>query len=386
MASTANRDVDTIVHDLKATKSGGDYSHVASEVQHLQKTDKNWQKDLASVHAKVNMKDLGFGDNFQITGVDNKGNFTSQSADGQTTQTRNAKTMNVESQHATPQDQKWGNKTFQVDPKDGSASYQVKPHDNLWGIAGDALQHQMGDKGKPTNEQINDMVNKIAKENKISNPNKIKPGEQIKIPAAKDTKPQAKPAEAQPSLSVDPQHAPEALQPKADSTNPLEPTGLAPEVPGTDDPSVYSKKVTDSKTNPDGSKTEKSQGVLNDSDFKKLGEYFGLGTHFTAEQTTSNDGKLIHNKVNYSGSGADLNIENGNGTHQTLNNVQSVENIFNPKTGQYDSQITTTDGATYAAHAGADGKLSGLQKTKDAPATDPANSVDFSAPIYDPAG
>ncbi len=83
--------------------------------------------------------------------------------------------------------EQWGNRAFQVKP-DGHAEYQVKGGngDCLWRIARDVLMHKhSADQGyRPTNKEILEEVHKLANypENKISNPDRIYPGQVIKIP------------------------------------------------------------------------------------------------------------------------------------------------------------------------------------------------------------
>ena len=60
-----------------------------------------------------------------------------------------------------------------------SQMYQIQAGDNLWNIAGRA---QSGAETSPTPADTAKLSGQIAMANKLSNPNLIKPGEQIQIP------------------------------------------------------------------------------------------------------------------------------------------------------------------------------------------------------------
>lgn len=65
---------------------------------------------------------------------------------------------------------------------DGSADTVVKPGDNLWRIAREALKHNKPEDYKPSDREVQDAVRRIAQENHLRNPNLIHPNDKIHIP------------------------------------------------------------------------------------------------------------------------------------------------------------------------------------------------------------
>jgi|GEM_PF-1126785 len=72
---------------------------------------------------------------------------------------------------------------------DGSADTTVKPGDNLWRIAKEALRQNKPEDYKPSDRDVQEAVRKIAEGNHIRNPNLIHPGDRIHIPKELITKP-----------------------------------------------------------------------------------------------------------------------------------------------------------------------------------------------------
>jgi hypothetical protein len=74
--------------------------------------------------------------------------------------------------------QKVNNRTFTFDSQ-GGVSYDVAKGDSLWKVSRDLLEMQLG--RKPTNREIANSIREIARENGISNPNRINIGQQFRL-------------------------------------------------------------------------------------------------------------------------------------------------------------------------------------------------------------
>lgn len=342
----ANRELDTVVSDFNNVKPGGDFSRVAEELRDLQRHDQaHWKQNLAELNNRVDMRKLGFSEDFQIAGVTDQGKFLTTSADGSKAQVRDRTHMEIEQEKANgPAQEKWGSRNFTANP-DGSGEYHTKKGDTLWSVAKDTLTQQLGH--APTNTEVANQVAAIAKANNMKDANRMGSEATIKIPSP--TPHGELPARQAPNGDA---NAP-TIQPKDGTSNPLAVPGLGSDRPDAQDPSVKHRELQ-SRERSEGMTTEKYTGALDDG----TTGLFGMDrTTFQAERTVGRDGKLVHSKVNYDGSGASLSIDDGKGGKQQFDHVKSVETSFNSVSGQYETMITGSDGKQYRATTGADGKV-----------------------------
>ena len=102
---------------------------------------------------------------------------------------------------ANPQD-----RPAQPNEKGPENIYEVKKGDTLWKICKDNLREANGGK-EPTNAEVMKKIAEVAKENGIANPDRIYPGQKIKLPSKPDV--QAQNPDAKPEASTEQPTKPE---------------------------------------------------------------------------------------------------------------------------------------------------------------------------------
>ncbi|HEY9713287.1 MAG TPA: hypothetical protein V6C72_07445, partial [Chroococcales cyanobacterium] len=308
-------DTQHVIDDLKhltPNSSQSDYSHVVAEIGALQRKDgpSLWARDSQQINNSVNMKQLGFNENFNIVGVDNKGQLITRSEDGHSLQTRDPIHLQVSS---TNNDgavcKKWGNREFSVNP-DGSADYTVKKGDNYYGVVKDALSASLGH--APTATEIMNSLNQMKEGYGLKDMNKIHPGDTIHIPMPK------------PDGDGTFQQVAPTLKP-TDSNN----TGALAE------PHIGQTDSTSQATDQAGNVTKSTSGELNDN----LMPHFlgGHGTKFNTSETTDSHGHLVGRTTTYGNDGTSLYIDDGQGGTREIDNVTKVQTTYNRFNGTYES-------------------------------------------------
>ncbi len=347
--------VDNIVQNFKKLDQSSDFSGVASQLIDLQKHARgSWQQNIDEINKAVDMKALGFPDDFKILGVNEKGRLMTTSEDGRKLQERDLTHMEVKSERSNSMTvEKRGNRDFYANT-DGSGSYVTKPGDTLWSIARETLKAQSGQ--VPSGAEIANAVKTIARENNIQDANKLGVGQEIKVSSSaprpeypKALEPQLKPGDG-------------ALQPRRfeQSSNPLTVPGLGAEVAvqqrgfrerggvrdreeGVRDREVVSRDRSEGRT------TTRYQGALSDGFFKD--------TKFEAERTVGQNGQIVKENIKYSNTGASLKLDDGRGGKVQIDNAKEVDTRFNSESGKYESTVTDLDGSQYRFTTGRSGRV-----------------------------
>lgn len=346
-------EVDQVSTNFNKLRAGDDFSGVAEQLRDLQQSDNaNWRNNVAEINKNVDMKALGFEEDFSILGVNQQGKVITQSEDGQMIQARDRTHLEVQTEKPnTVSTEQWGNREFDASG-DGSATYKIKRGDNLWSIAKDTLSEQLG--RAPKNAEIATHVRDIARENEIENPDKIYAGQELKIPMSRpygELPPREKP-------SLNPND--ESVQAQSEARNALVAPGLGSDRPGESDNSVSERNLV-SREHSEGITTTRYEGSLNDG-------LLGFNeTKFQSERTTSQNGALLSSRVDYDGAGANLTFADENGGSMSINQVKSIASVFNSEVGVYETTITRANGATYRSVTGADGKIISLRQLSEAP-------------------
>ncbi len=348
-----SREVEQVSSNFNELRAGDDFSGVAEQLRDLQRSDNtNWKSNAAEINRNVDMKALGFEEDFSILGVNQQGKVLTQSEDGQMVQLRDRTHLEVQEEKPnTVSTEQWGKREFDASP-DGSATYTIKRGDTLWSIANDTLSEQLG--RAPKNAEIATHVKDIARENEIENPDMIYAGKELKIPISRPIG--ELPQRETPSLNPND----ESVQPETEARNALSAPGLGPDRPGVSDDSVGERNLV-SRERSEGITTSKYEGSLND------GMLGFNNTTFQSERTTAQNGALLSSKVEYDGSGANLTFADENGGSMSINQVKSIASVFNSEVGVYETTITQANGATYRSVTGADGKIISLRQLSEAP-------------------
>lgn len=159
---------------------------------------------------------------------------------------------------------------------------------------------------------------------------------------------------------------PQAYKPANEAYNPAGPPGIGEFSPGetfsserTDTKGQYDidwRKKTGEETSPDGSKTYRYEGELDDGIF--------TDTNFEGSETISKDGKLLKRHAKYHG-GADLKFNTPEGV-KAIDNVSEVDTAFDSRTGKYVTTIKTEEGKQYRAETSPDGAVTSFKEVTDA--------------------
>ncbi len=389
MARNSIDKVDNIVSELNGMSSNQDFDHVAQHIGQLQQSDRaHFQDNLAQINQSVDMKNLGFKEDFQIVGVQ-PGKIVALSEDKKQFEFRDVHNMNKEFQVAdnASEQQTIGAKgrEAKVYP-DGSADYTVAKNDNLWSISRDVLAERSN--RPPTQNEIGNFVHDVAVANHIeNNPGSIKPGDVIHIPAlvaenpTPPLHPDANPARLAPTTM---EAGSNSLTPKDEVNNPAAPPGWSvkegvirynsstfvynPAAPpglseGKKDEvwdstrgDTASRRNLGSETDPrTGNVTHKYDGLLDNGYFGNYDVALGRTT-FTANETSDQSGNLTHRRIDYDGRGPSLKFQGTNGPI-SIDHVKSVETQFKSSTGRYYTEIVDGQGTRYSATTSGDGEV-----------------------------
>ncbi|CAN5262918.1 hypothetical protein BH10CYA1_BH10CYA1_36000 [soil metagenome] len=358
-----NREVDNIVHNLQGMRSDSDFSQVGRQIRDMQQNDpSHLQRNLQRINESVDMRTLGFPTDFRIAGVNEQNRLVTISEDGRNVEQRNMRDMHVDrTEPNRGQTERMGNREVTTNPVDGSRNYTSRPGDNMWSIARDSLQSQNGE--RPTNAQINEQVRSIARENHITDPNRLMVGTELRLPNNEAQRPEqqrpgqqprqesqvtGRPGPYSPNLNAESAE----LLPRGGASNIVAAPGLAGDT--AQDPSVRNRTQGLTSTNENGDRVANYSGQLNN------GTIGYTGTTFTSQETRDRSGRLVQSTVTYENDvwshGAELNLRTPTG-NQTIPHVTQVETNFNARTGRYDSRINTYGGQSYVATTDRDGRV-----------------------------
>ncbi len=176
--------VENVARRLENTRQGQDFSGVTEELQRIQRENpRAFAQNLRALNERVDMRALGFPDNvdFEITGLGAAGRVITRNPDGRAV-TRDGRTFEPVAAQ-TPRE-------FQPQP-DGSGRYTVRQGDTLWDISRERLTAQIG--RAPTPQEIQNDYRQIARLNGIQDPNRIRPGQEIRVPRPGERTPEANP-------------------------------------------------------------------------------------------------------------------------------------------------------------------------------------------------
>ncbi len=371
----SNREVDNIVHNLQGMRSDSDFSQVGRQIRDMQQNDpSHLQRNLQRINDSVDMRTLGFPSDFRIAGVNEQNRLVTISEDGRNVEQRNMRDMHVDrTEPNRGQTERMGSREVTTNPVDGSRNYTSRPGDNLWSVARDSLQHQTGE--RPTNSQINEQVRNIARENNITDPNRLMVGTELRLPTNEAQRPeQQRPGQQRPESPVPgrPDRPAGPYSPNLAADNPeIQPRGGASSVLATpglagdraQDPAVNFRTQGLSQTSENGDRITNYTGKLNN------GTIGYTGTEFTAQETQDRSGRLVRSVVNYQNDmwshGAEVTFRTPTG-NQSIPHVTQVETNFNARTGRYDTTIRTHGGQSYAATTDRDGRVVSFREAQAA--------------------
>ncbi len=295
---------------------------------------------------------------------------------------------------------------------DGSASYTAVKGDNLWRIATDLLtkaDHQ------PSQNEVGNMVNSIAKANQMPNPDFLAIGQKISVPPPEkappaippntEMTPPATPPAEQPPPSGQPSKPPESgnpaetgkpitqasyeplnlqsltaesaqvFQPVDGKFNPLAPKGLAEGTPFqqlTESTDGIRRRDVAEGTDSAGHKTRTYDGAFDD------GSYLGMGmfrTTFSGNETMDDQGRLLSRHLEYHQSISHdpaMDFEDGgNGFH--VKRVKSIDTEWQPTTGHYRNTITDQQGRSQTVYTDEKGTVLSADEQAKARAAEAAN-------------
>ena len=402
MAASTHGDLPQVAKDLQNAHDKQSMSHVFQEFSDLSKNPGEYKKALQAMNGHVQLpKELGL-DGFHIAGFDAKNNtmfldgpknqHVALKADGTEYKGSDAPHQPKDGKHhvvrfdtshpvasnlpdhagaapapgpaestaATggPQKVGFGSHGREMEVNGDKATYKTQHNDNLWNIAKDLLNK---DGHAPTNNEIGNMVNKIAKDNHIANPNHLSENKTLTVPAPEKntTTPPERQGEQTPASQAHPMELDQAgnkLKKSDDGKfNPLAPQGLG------------------EGEHPFGQLDQKTDGVRNrtatdstDADGQKVRTYGGAladgwvnDTKFSGQDKFDANGRLISRHLEYTTNGHGetpaMDFQNGGqGLH--IKHIKSVDTSWDQKTGTYTTKITDSKGRSHNIISDADGK------------------------------
>ncbi len=346
--------VDNIVQNFNKLDQTSDFSGVAKQLMELQKESRNtWKQNIDEINRRVDMRALGFPEDFTLIGVNGKGKVLTASEDGKRLQERDFSHMSVQAERPNQTEvERRGYRDF-FKNSDNSGSYVTKQGDTLWSIAKETLKAENGT--TPSNSEIASAVKAIAKANNIQDPNKIGVGQEIRVPssAPKPEYPQPMAPELKPSD--------QAVRPKFndETVNPITPPGLGPEAVkiawGVRSSNVVSTDRSEGRT------TTTYEGSLNDGLLRMF------DTKFQSERTVGQNGQLIQESVKYANKGTDMTFDDGKNGKVRVGNVTEIETKFNSESGKYESMVTDMDGTKYRLTTGQSGRVENFETIRKNP-------------------
>ncbi len=292
---------------------------------------------LDYINKQVNMKDLGFSEDFEILGVESNGSVRTRGTSGQI-QLRDGMSLEVKSaREADVYTREINGRKF-TENGDGTNNYTVKSGDTLSAISAAVMRDRLG--RKPTAAEISEAYNQIALANEISDPNKISIGQELKIPQGYD---QSSKDPYKPIDSKTGEVTRDTAMPRGedDVFNAM----AAPGLPGTSD--SWTTPQVESVPRPDGSVQKKVTGQLD-----------GFGTNnpeYTGYQSQDANGRITDSHIEYS-YGANIEFDNGTDNKEYILGVKSVDTVVN-NSGEYVSTIRTEEGQVWRSVTKSDGKV-----------------------------
>ncbi len=401
MPTTDTPNAKTVAEDFASINKAKDVRHAFSDIDKMlsQKPDENSRKAALQELSSVDLQKLGLPD-YHITGYDKKhgltvadksnhertidahGNETYKGADGKTVHERfHAPKATTPQADAIPLQFGANGRHMDLQPDGKSGKYQVKDNDSLWSISSDLLGKNNKKLSNQDIEDIKKEINSLAKDNKITDPNKILNGKTLDIQVPENQKPAADKALAdkaakdqadaakkqqeendkqkarldQEQKEKDAKLAASAYHPDTDAANmkpgddgvynALAPKGLVEGTPGqainsTTD-GIASRTVTDNNDkDSEGNSTRTTKVKLND------GTIAYYDSTYTSTDTLDANGGLKHRDLKFDYGYADMTFKGSDGQPVTVARVNSIV-TDRQADGTY---VTTVTGADNQPH------------------------------------
>lgn len=195
MLQETNSAVDNFRAQTDSANDSRNFEPLTASILELKKDNQSWQQNISDINQQVDMRTLGFPEDFKILDVQDNGELRTVSEDGRRLQARNPKDWSIEEQSTRPpyalqegdiitrqmsNDERddvtpeqttpeqnsvtpatneptlaaWGSsgREYSVN-SDGSAEYVAKPGDNYWSVARDLVEQNLGHRVDLANAQ-----------------------------------------------------------------------------------------------------------------------------------------------------------------------------------------------------------------------------------------
>ena len=382
MTTSAER-ADNIVQRLNEGQRNG-YTQAFSEIRDAQRDNPNfWRQYGQQINDAVDFRQLGFNTDFQIMGLNNRGQLITSDNDGASQQMRSARRLDVVGQGQTRgEGELWGNngRRFQQN-ENGQYTFTIRNGDYVDRVARDIVAHNTG--RTPSEADVVRAREAIQRENNIQNIHNVPNGTTLRIPESLVNRngapgqPGARPGDVPPPpppppVPRDVPQQPGTTAPGADRT-PLAQRGLRPEQsrPAAEG-GVYTAfsppgVATDAgltrhwDTYSEGDRTNvQTRPGANNRDVTSydtmVGVYGNRRNVSVAEEVNRTTGVMERRTVNYPQADVSFYVADGRGGSNYLENVRSATTVRDQATGQYTTTYVLRDGRTYDAVNYADGR------------------------------
>lgn len=381
----SEQQADRIIARFNEGQQSRNFSAAVAEITAAQRANPNfWREQGERVNAGVDFSALGFNTDFQVLGVNNRGQLVT-SDDGGTTQQRRAGTrLGVVGQDTAPSTgDLWGNngRRFQSD-SEGRQTFTIRQGDYLDRVARDVLSHNTG--RTPTDQDVVRARQAIATENRLTNPNNIPIGTTLRIPEslvnrngapgvpgrAGDVPPPPPPP---PGETARPGEAARPGQPPRPGTTGeaaargmrVEQVQAAPEngvyhplsPPGIGAPLPWGASTDGYREGDRTGETTRREAGRNITEYNRsIGWLWNNVQARVREEVIPGTNVLDRRTINYNGSGAEFYVRNASGGHELLRNVSQVDVYRDAASGQYTTTYTMRDGSRMRTHVTPDGR------------------------------
>lgn len=362
--TTSAEHAEGIVRRLNEGPTAG-YANAVTEIREAQRDNPNfWRQYGQQINDQVNFRDLGFNQDFQIVGLNNRGQLvTTDENNPAQQQLRGANRLEVVGRSTTPAEgELWGNngRRFQTDAE-GRSTFTIRQGDYLDRVAADVVAHNQGH--TPSQQEILRARQEIARENNIRDVNNIPVGTTLRIPESLRN-PNAGGQDAPPPMPRDGQPGPqlpagqrglrpENSRPAAEGGvyNPIAPPGVSADAGFFRHPSTYAEREH---------LNEQTRPGPNNRDIRTYDTIVGVppvGRNVSvSEETNRATGVMERRSVNYPQGDVSFSIRNEAGSYVQLDNVRSVVTTRDQATGQYTSVYTLANGQRWNAVTFPDGR------------------------------